>query len=59
MYVCGEKAAEGVFACIKNRFSATRHHLPLNKTTVRQPVETQNLASLLSLLSDLQSSPLL
>ena len=45
MYVCGEKTAEGVFACIKNRFSATRHHLPLNKTTMRQPVETQNLAS--------------
>ena len=45
MYVCGEKTAEGGFACIKNRFSATCHHLPLNKTTMRQPVETQNLAS--------------
>ena len=45
MYVCGGETAEGGFACIKNRFLATCHHLPLNKTTMRQPVETQNLAS--------------
>ena len=45
MYVYGGETAEGVFACIKNRFLATCHHLPLNKTTMRQPVETQNLAS--------------
>ena len=45
MYECGGETAEWVFACIKNRFSATRHHLPLNKIAMLQPVETQNLAS--------------